>query len=407
MESPNVTRLHPEAPIFWDAAEGANVRDVDGNIFIDMTAGFGVAAAGHSHPAVAAAIALQAARMAHGLGDVHPSRLKVELLEALARIAPGDLNVSILGSAGSEAVEAALKTAVMRTGKTSIIAFEQSYHGLTYGALATTHRQDFREPFEGQLFQGVHFLPFPTTAEELEPALEALDDVLSINRFVGAIMVEPIQGRGGIRLPAPGFLQALRDRCHPDSCVLIFDEIYTGMGRTGHWFACQHFGVTPDILLVGKGLTGSIAMSAAIGSKIVMSAWPASTGEAIHTSTFLGNPLACAAALAQIDAIEQSDLLSAASRIGAQISARTEHWASQFKSVRNTRGLGALQAVEFEPASEPAALRLSDYLLKSGIIALPEGTHAEVLALTPPLTISEAQLDHVLTQIEAALTPSI
>ncbi len=162
VESRNITRITAaEVPIFWAAARGANVADVDGNVYVDLTAGFAVAATGHANPRVSAAVGMQAARLAHGLGDVYPPDVKVALLERLAAIAPGDLAVSILGSAGAEAVEAALKTALLATGRPGILAFTGAYHGLTYGALACTWREDFRAPFTAQLHGGVRFAPFP------------------------------------------------------------------------------------------------------------------------------------------------------------------------------------------------------------------------------------------------------
>jgi 4-aminobutyrate aminotransferase/(S)-3-amino-2-methylpropionate transaminase len=387
VESRNITKLKPRPPIFWADARGANVRDVDGNILLDLTAGFGVATAGHANPGVAAAIAKQSARLAHGLGDVHPSQVKVELLEKLAAITPGTLSVSILASAGAEAVEAALKTAALRTGRTGVVAFEGSYHGLTYGALAITHRPEFREPFKLQLNPGVRFAPFPSVGVALSKGIAQIDALL--DESIGAVIVEPIQGRGGIRTPVDGFLDALRERCDGRNRILIFDEIYSGMGRTGRWFACEHWNVVPDVLVVGKGLTGSVPLSAAIGTPEVMAAWPESTGEAIHTSTFLGNPIACAAALAQIAQIEELGLIQRARSIGKEI-----------QSALPTRGLGALQGM---PSNPPSSLQLCDILLNAGVIALAEGMNAEVLAITPPLVITDRQLAFALQAIERSL----
>jgi 4-aminobutyrate aminotransferase/(S)-3-amino-2-methylpropionate transaminase len=388
VESRNITKLKPHPPIFWAEARGANVRDVDGNILLDLTAGFGVATAGHANPRVASAIAKQSARLAHGLGDVHPSEVKLELLEKLAAITPGTLSVSILGSAGAEAVEAALKTAVLGTGRTGVLAFEGSYHGLTYGALATTHRPEFREPFTRQLSPGVRFAPFPSARVDLSNAVAQIDTLLDDS--IGAVIVEPIQGRGGIRMPADGFLDALRERCDGRNRMLIFDEIYTGMGRTGRWFACEHWNVVPDVLIVGKGLTGSVPLSAAIGSPEVMAAWPESTGEALHTSTFLGNPIACAAALAQIAQIEELGLIQRARSIGNDI-----------QRALPTRGLGALQGMPARAGR--SVLPLCDFLLDAGVIALAEGMDAEVLAITPPLVITDRQLAFALEAIDRSL----
>lgn len=413
VESRNITRIDADGPIFWEEARGSNVRDVDGNIYVDLTAGFGVAFTGHGNPRVAGAIAHQAQLLPHAMGDVHPADTKVLLLERLAAITPGDLSVSILASAGAEAVEAALKTAALRTGCPGILSFRGAYHGLTYGALAVTWREHFRAPFRPQLNPLVHFAPFPTAAEaadstDLSASLREIEQTLTRAEVdgapVGAVIVEPIQGRGGIRFPAPGFLAALRDLCDGSRCILIFDEIYTGMGRTGRWFACQHDGITPDILLVGKALTGSLPLSAAIGRPDVMAAWPAATGDAIHTSTFLGNPIACAAALAQIDEIERHGLISRAATLGDRIHARTDAWC-RHPPVQSVRGLGLLQAVQLQDddAAPARAARVVTAAAHGGVLLLTEGERGTTLAITPPAVISIRQLDYALDIVEAAL----
>jgi 4-aminobutyrate aminotransferase-like enzyme len=404
VESPNVTAVQPAPPIFWQEARGANVRDVDGNLYVDLTAGFGVATAGHSNALVAARIASQAQLLAHALGDVYPAEIKVRLLERLARIMPGDLEVTILGSSGAEAVEAALKTALMHTARSGILAFRDSYHGLTYGALAVTHRAHFREPFERQLFDGVRFATFPAEHAMRASVLGEIDEILDSSERsehpIGCIIAEPIQGRGGIVVPPAWFMSELRARCDGISRILILDEIYTGIGRTGRWLACEHAGITPDIAVIGKALTGALPLSAAIGTHAVMSAWPESTGEAIHTSTFLGNPVACAAALAQIDAIEQQKLLQRAQQLGQRIEHRCASWRS-IDGVRGVRGTGLLQGVVLDDTARASAV-VSE-CLKHGVLLLMEGTHADVLAITPPAVITDAQLDYALSVIEQAL----
>jgi 4-aminobutyrate aminotransferase / (S)-3-amino-2-methylpropionate transaminase / 5-aminovalerate transaminase len=414
VESRNITCVSDASPIFWADARGAAVRDVDGNVFVDLTAGFGVAMAGHSPPAVAAAIAAQAARLAHALGDVHPADIKVALLEALAGVAPGDLGVAILGSAGAEAVEAALKTALLRTGRPGVLAFENAYHGMTYGALSTTWRALFREPFQAQLFAGVRFAPFPSDGPD-SPAREAaalatvhaiLDKAETGESPIGAILIEPIQGRGGINVPTPGFLPALRDLCDGRTRLLIADEIYTGFGRTGRWFACEHWNVVPDLLVVGKALGGGLPLSAAIGTPAVMDAWPPSRGEAIHTSTFLGNPVACAAALAQIREIEAGRLVPRAELLGTRIRSRVEGWVGRIPGVEGARGMGVLQAVVLNPrraADRTLALDAADAALRRGVLVLAEGEDADVLAITPPAVITDAQLDAALDALEDSL----
>lgn len=407
VESRNITHVTETFPVFWSEARGAAVRDADGSVFVDLTAGFGVAHAGHSHPRVAAAIARQARRLAHGLGDVHPPEIKVELLERLAAIAPGDLSVCILGSAGAEAIEAALKTAVLRTGRGGVLAFEGGYHGLTYGALALTHRAEFRAPFVGQLFAGVRHVPYPgvSDGDDLARVLDAVDRAIDLAEGtdwpIGAIVVEPIQGRGGIVVPPQGFLSALRTRCDGARILLVLDEIYTGVGRTGRWFACEHDAVVPDILVAGKALTGSVPLSVAIGSRAVMDAWLASTGEAVHTSTFLGNPIACAAALAQLQVIEDEGLLARATELGRRIHAATTRWVARVPLVRAARGQGLLQAVVLE---RPVAATVMEAALSRGVLVLPEGAANDVLAITPPAVMTDAQLDAALGVLEELLT---
>lgn len=404
VESRNVTRLEPP-PIFWTDARGAAVLDADGNTYIDLTAGFGVAHAGHADPVVAAAIANQAARLAHGLGDVHPSGTRLRLLERLADIAPGRLGVSILTGSGAEAVEAALKTAALRTGRSGIMAFEGAYHGLTYGALALTHRPDFRAPFREQLFPGVRHAPFPAAGDDVAAAIDAVRAILveaepSVHP-IGAIVIEPILGRGGLVVPPAGFLAALRDLCNADRTLLVFDEVYTGCGRTGRWFACEHEDVVPDLLVAGKALTGSIALGAVVGTPDVMAAWPASTGEAIHTSTFLGNPVACAAALAQLHRTESLGLHRRSASLGERIRARAGEWHRRFDAVGPPRGRGLLQGVPLH--GHGLALRVADRCLADGVIILAEGSDAAVLAITPPAVITDAQLDRALDVVEAAI----
>jgi 4-aminobutyrate aminotransferase-like enzyme len=405
VESPNITSIEPQPPIFWQQAHGANVRDVDGNVYIDLTSGFGVTTAGHSNDAVMAAISTQARELAHALGDVYPAALKVQLLERLAEIMPGNLAVSILGSSGAEAVEAALKTALLRTGRSGILAFEGAYHGLTYGALAVTHRSHFRAPFQTQLFDGVQFARFPRVDDAAVAFLAELDAMLQsadkTEHPVGCIIVEPIQGRGGMRLPPAWFLPELRERCDGKHRILIFDEIYVGMGRTGSWLACEQWNVLPDIAVIGKGLSGALPLSAAVGTRAVMSAWPPSSGEAIHTSTFIGNPIACAAALAQIAEIEKHDLLARARALGERIAARAERWLKKENGVLEVRGAGLLQAVVL--AGSERAVHVVEKCLQQGVLLLLEGADANVLAITPPAVITDAQLDHALDVIESSL----
>lgn len=403
VESRNITATGDDGPIFWAEAAGANVRDADGNVYIDLTAGFGVSAAGHGNPAVGDAVTAQFRRLAHAMGDVHPADVKVELLERLAAIAPGDLSVSILSANGGDAVESALKTAVMATGRTGVVAFEGGYHGLGYGALSVTSGPRFRAPFSDQLFGGVAFVPYPgatTTEEALAAVRAAIDEATASDHPVGAVIAEPIQGRGGIVVPPPDFLPGLRSLCTELDVLLILDEVYTGLGRTGRWFACEHTGVVPDLLVVGKSLAGGLPLSAVVGRPGVMEAWPASDGEAIHTSTFLGNPVTCAAALAQLREIEARSLVERAEGLGELLADRLREVGDRCEAGGATRGMGLMRALELVGPPGTAA-RVSAAALREGVIILPEGA---ALAFTPPLVITEAQLDHAVGVVEGLLS---
>jgi 4-aminobutyrate aminotransferase/(S)-3-amino-2-methylpropionate transaminase len=393
-ESRNVTALTP-APIFWERAQGANVWDADGNRFIDLTAGFGVASLGHAHPRVVAAVSEQAERLLHGLGDVHPSSSKVELLEALARRYPGGVPArGVLGSSGSDAVEAALKTALLATGRAGVVAFEGAYHGLALGALDATHRRDFRAPFAARLPQATAFARFGDAADVKRAAR-------SCRAPVGAVLVEPVQGRGGDRIPPSGFLAALRALCDAEGWLLIADEVYTGIGRTGRWFACEHEGVIPDLLCAGKGLAAGMPISACLGRLEVMEAWPVSRGEALHTQTFLGHPPGCAAALAVIATIEEEKLVERAAETGARALGHLRRRLAGVAGIADVRGLGLLLAVECDDAQRVA--RACAGALRRGVIVLSSGESGRVLSITPPLSIEPEALELALDLLVEAL----
>ncbi len=384
VESRNVTCLAPRPPIFWERAQGANVWDVDENRFVDLGGGFGVANTGHAHPEVAGAVAAQAQQLMHAMGDVHPPRVKVELLEALvARFPGGGPARGVLGSSGSDAVETALKTAQVATGRAGVIAFEGGYHGLSFGALDATWRRDFRTPFEERLAERTCFAEYG----DLESVVRASED---LPFEIGAVLVEPVQGRGGERVPPPGFLEGLRALCDEWGLLLIVDEIYTGFGRTGRWFACEHEGVVPDLLCVGKGLASGMPISACLGRAEVMDAWPVSEGEALHTQTFLGHPPSCAAALASMRTLDAEGRVEHAAALGAKALDWLERAVEPLPQVKEVRGLGLMIGIEC--ISPEVSLRACDAALERGFILLPSGDQGRVLSITPPLAIDHEAL---------------
>jgi 4-aminobutyrate aminotransferase-like enzyme len=382
VESPNITYLAPDFPVFWEEARGCLVTDVDGNRFLDVTAAFGVASVGHSHPRVVRAVRAQAEKLLHGMGDVHPSEVKVRLCERIAGLVPLLDAQVILGQNGGDAVEAALKTAMLATGRPGVLAFEGGYHGLTYGALDVTARSDFRTPFRPQLGGFTRHLPYGCPLEQVRAHL--------VESTPGAILAEPIQGRGGIVVPPPGWLHDLRALCSQTSTLLILDEIFTGWGRTGDWFACNHDHVVPDILCVGKAMGGGLPISACVASSDLMAVWGESTGEALHTSTFLGNPLACAAALAALDVLEEEELPTRAVEVGALLAGGLRALQSEFpERIMEVRGRGLMLGLAL--TSPALALPLVPAALRLGLILLPAGD-GSVLEFIPPLVITPEQI---------------
>lgn len=417
-ESRNITFIEQDGswPIVWARAKNDVVWDVDGRAYVDLTAGFGVANAGHANRRVVRAAKLQLERLPHAMGDVHPHPLKAELAQTLSRItferwAKDQHGKTIFCNSGFEAVEAALKTAMLATGRSGVVVFEGAYHGLGYGALTVTHRELFRAPFIKQLGGFARFVPYPiprnaatkdknfngqSDLQVLEKTMNTIDRIHR-KHGIGAVLVEPVQGRGGIRVPVPGFLPALRSWCDDTGTLLIFDEIYTGFGRTGSWFACEHEKVIPDLICLGKALTGGFPLSACVGKADLMdTAWPKSKGEAIHTSTFLGNPVGCAMALAQVKELESRGLVRRSAELGGALMRWLEN-VIQPRSIHVcVRGAGLMIGVELRkhngsPATTEAAATVKA-MLRRGYIMLTEGESCNVLAFTPPLTINTTHL---------------
>jgi 4-aminobutyrate aminotransferase-like enzyme len=420
-ESQNITHVDPDGswPIVWKRARGVHVWDAEGKKYLDLTAAFGVAAAGHANPRVIAAGQRQMATLLHAMGDVHPHEMKARLARELSRLTferwGSGRGKTIFCNSGFEAVEAALKTAILATGKTAIIAFTGGYHGTGYGALNATHREHFRGPFRDQLKEFGTFVPFPIAEPisrkgfSLRQTEVALEKAFATKR-IGAILAEPMQVRGGINIPPAGFLKLLRRLCDAHQAILILDEIYTGFGRTGKWFACEHENVKPDLICLGKALTGGFPLSACVGrAELMDAAWPASSGEAIHTSTFLGHPVGCAMALAQMDELRRKDLVKRSAESGQFLFKLLKSHETPSSPLRIcARGLGLVAGLELQksdgaPASG-VAMTVIKSLLRKGFIFLPEGEHGNVISFTPPLTISRAQLRSAVNALAATLS---
>lgn len=403
-------------PIVWAEARGANVVDVEGNRYVDLSSGFGVAAIGHRHPRVEEAIRAQASSLIHAMGDLFPSREKIELGERLAAHTPGTLTKSILGANGGDAVEAALKSAMVATGRSRVLAFAGGYHGMSIGALGVSgYRDAFRAPFAGATVRELR-LPY---ADCTDCALGHVPERCGLacagyierllagdtsgSEDVAAIIVEPIQGRGGVVEPAAGWLPRLREVTRELGILLIFDEIYSGWGRTGDLFACEHEGVVPDLLCVGKAMGGGVPISAVVGTPEVMEAWGETRGEALHTSTFLGNPLNCAAAIAAIDTIVEEDLVARAAAVGARLADGLRAAIGSHPRVGAIRGRGAMLGVALvDDTGAPLAgggVDAMHGLLDRGFITSPSGPAGDVIGLSPPFVTTNAQVDAAIDAI--------
>ncbi len=397
-ESRNVTFVADDFPIFWDRAEGLNVWDVDGNRFLDFTSGFAVTGLGHGASRVRRAAHEQLDRLGHAMGDVHPARVKVELCRKLSEITferwGRGTGRTILGSSGSEAVESALKTALLRTGRAGVLTFEGAYHGLGHGALAAGGLDYFRGPFEAQLGRFAVRVPFPAGPRaDSGPIFEQIRASLR-EHSIGSILVEPIQGRGGEVVPPADFLAGLREISDEFEVLLIFDEIYTGFNRTGALFACDRVDVAPDLICLGKGLTSGFPLSACVGSAEIMDAWPESSGEALHTSTYLGHPVGCAMALAAIAEHlrpeTRESVATASAAFDRAFADLNVDWIGGF------RGAGLLRGIEIvRPDGSPDGALAGDCvtgLLGRGLLILAGAPDGNVVSLTPPFAISEAEI---------------
>ncbi|MDE2634904.1 MAG: aspartate aminotransferase family protein [Chloroflexota bacterium] len=358
--------------------EGVYAFDQLGNRYLDATSGQGVAALGHCHPAVVSAISEQAARLITSHESFYNDR-RAELYPLLASVTPADLNRFFLCNSGAEAIEGALKVAKLLTGRDGIVAAKRSFHGRTTGALSLTWTQKYRKPFQDWL-PTVEYVAY----NDIDAARGA------ITESTAAVVVEPIQGEGGVHPAADGYLQALRERCDQTGAMLIIDEIQTGFGRTGKWFGFEHAGIAPDIIAVGKAIAGGLPMGAVCWREA-----HGPIGRATHGSTFGGNPLACAAAVAAISAIRDEGLVEKA-RVNGEWFIK-ELAGLELRGVRQLRGRGLMVGLELRGRVTPVLKALQE----EGALALPAGLNT--LRLLPPLIISREQLSVIAAAIKAVL----
>ncbi|MDX2376815.1 4-aminobutyrate--2-oxoglutarate transaminase [Microbacterium sp. LRZ72] len=398
-------------PIAAVAAGGGVVVDADGNSLIDLGSGIAVTTAGNANPRVVAAVTEQLTRFTHTCFMVSPYESYVVVAEALNRLTPGDhAKRSVLFNSGAEAVENAVKIARKHTGRQAVIAFEHAYHGRTNLTMALTaknmpYKHGFG-PFAGEVYRAPVSYPFRdhlTGPDAAALAIAQIDKQVGADN-IAAVVIEPIQGEGGFIVPAEGFLPQLAAWCRDNGIVFIADEVQTGFARTGRWFASEHFGVVPDLVVTAKGIADGLPLAAVTGRADIM--------DSPHVGglggTYGGNPLACAAALATIDAYEHDGLLARADEISTRLLDRLRRVQASDPRLGDVRGRGAMVAAEFvDPATNApdAALtaRVAAACIAQGVIVLTCGTYGNVIRFLPPLTIPDHLLEEGLDVLEAAL----
>ena len=361
--------VYPKRDITIVKGRGAEVWDDRGRRYLDCVAGIGVASVGHANPAVAEALAEQARTLVTCPGIFY-NDVRAELLEKLAAIAPGGLSRAFLCNSGAESVEAAIKFARLTTGRTEIVSAMRGFHGRTLGALSATHKTAYRDAFR-PLVPGFSFVPF-NNPDKLRDA---------VGEDTAAVLIEPVQGEGGIRPATAEFLQTARGICDETGALLVFDEIQTGFCRTGRMFACEHHGVVPDMLCLAKAIAGGVPLGAVLADDRV------AVPPGKHGTTYGGNPLACAAALAAIGFMQDEGLAERAEVLGARFRERFE--GAMPDRVRALRQIGLMIGVELKERVRPYI----DALGAAGVLTLPAGT--TVIRVLPPLVITEEQIDEV------------
>lgn len=374
---------------------GATFEDVNGKVFIDCLGGYGIYNCGHRHPKVMKAVMDQLKRQAlHSQELLDP--LRAMLADLLADLTPGDLQYSFFTNSGTESIEGALKLARLHTGRKGFIAATRAFHGKSLGSLTGTSKAVFRRPYL-PLIPGFHHVPFGDA--------DIIEKIIKANEFIGeeiaAVILEPIQGEGGVIVPPDDYLPAVREVCSRHGVLLILDEVQTGMGRTGKMFCCEHYGVVPDILCLGKAFGGGVMPIGAFVSTAHI--WQEMIPNPfLHTTTFGGNPIACAAAIAAVNVILEEGLIERSAELGAFFLDGLKDLAARYGSVCvEARGKGLMLGVEF--ISDEAGYEVAKGLFENSVLVAGTLVNAKTLRFEPPLTISKSQIETVLGILERVL----
>jgi 4-aminobutyrate aminotransferase/(S)-3-amino-2-methylpropionate transaminase len=398
-------------PIVVERASGATLTDVDGNTFLDFTGGVGCLNVGHGNPRVIAAAHEQLSRFTHTDFTIVPYEVYVTLAERLVDLAPVSAGgKAAFFNAGTEAIENAVKFARSYTRRPAVIAFEGGFHGRTLLAMSLTSKTHPYKAGLGPFAPEVYRVPFANDyrGPEASEALVQLERAFATQiaaEHVAAIVIEPIQGESGFVVAPPAFMRGVREICDEHGIVLVVDEVQTGFGRTGRFFAIEHYGVEPDVIAVAKSIAAGLPLSAVIGRAEIMDSPP----DSAIGGTYVGNPVAQAAALAVLDVIAEDRLVERAGALGEAIRRRMESWQERFEQIGDVRGLGAMLAIELvrsgeskEPAPELATIVIEE-AFRAGLLLLKSGIYGNCIRVLAPLTLSDAEVDEALDIWESAL----
>ena len=397
-------------PVVIERGQGATLTDVDGNTFIDFTGGVGCLNVGHSHPRVVEAAQEQLERFSHTDFTIVPYETYVRLAERLCELAPISDARAAFFNAGTEAVENAVKFARSHTGRPAVIGFEGGFHGRTLLSLSLTSKTHPYKAGLGPFAPEVYRVPFPNDyrGPDWETALAALERALVTQvaaETVAAIVIEPVQGEGGFVVAPREFMDGVRRICDEHGIVMVVDEVQTGFGRTGKLFAIEHYGIEPDLITVAKSIAMGLPLSGVIGKAEIMDA----PGDSAIGGTYVGNPVAQAAAHAVLDVIEEENLCARATVLGDTMRARMEGWKERFPQIGDVRGLGAMLAIELvrdpgtqEPDADTATAIVEE-AVRNGLLLLKSGIYSNCIRVLAPLTLTDAELDEALGVWEQAL----
>jgi len=402
-------------PVVIEEGRGATLTDVDGNTFLDFTGGVGCLNVGHSHPHVVEAAQEQLAKFSHTDFTIVPYEVYVALAERLIAAAPFRSRAkAAFFNAGTEAIENAIKFARSYTGRPAVIAFEGGFHGRTLLSLSLTSKTHPYKAGLGPFAPEIYRVPFPNeyrgpSADEALAALERALITQVAAETVAAIVIEPVQGEGGFVVAPKPFVEGVRRLCDEHGIVLVVDEVQTGFGRTGKFFAIEHYGIEPDLLTVAKSIAAGLPLSGVIGKAEIMDA----PGDSAIGGTYVGNPVAQAAALAVLDVIEDESVCDRAAQLGETMRARMESWQERWPQIGDVRGLGAMLAIEL--VSDPAtrqpdadtATAVVETAAERGLLLLKSGIYANCIRVLAPLVLTDAELDEALGVWEDALDATL